>query len=228
MREVQVGSNARIYSLDLHYSSGAAVVGAAVSIQTSSGEYSATSGNNGVASISIPNTVSLPNFVVATADNSNIQPEARAFPGNASTVQNETVICNSAPSRILVKERRLRHLGDNNYTGSENSQLQISTEGTSLSYSFSLASVPSSMPHIRLFARGVEEGTQLKINGITVDRLGDSSPDGDLSRYNFQLTANPSTVFRVGNNTFTLETGYRANIQDWDDIEYCSMILYYP
>lgn len=220
--------NARVYAVTLKTSSSSPVSGATVSIQTREGEYRSATDKDGEAQIAIPNEVALPAFVIVTADHSTIMPEGRSLPGAQDSNTNRTITCEPAPSRILVREAALHHVGDDHYTGDPNSQLQISTEGVRQSFAFSLSGIPGSMPYIRFFARGIQRRTKIQINGVTVNHLGDSSADGDLSRYSFQLTANPATVFRTGTNVLTVETGYDSSIDDWDDIEFCGLLLYYP
>lgn len=220
--------NSRVYAVTLQTSSSSPVRGAAVSIQTAAANYGATTDDDGKAQIAIPNDVVLPAFVIVTADHSSIMPEGRSLPGAQDSNTSRIIICEPAPSRTLVREAALHHIGDDHYTGDPNSQLQISTEGVRQSFAFSLSGIPGSMPYIRFFARGIQRRTKIQINSITVNHLGDSSADGDLSRYSFQLTANPATVFRAGTNVLTLETGYDSSIDDWDDIEFCGLLLYYP
>lgn len=220
--------NARVYTITLKSKSSSPIRAASVSIQTAASNYMTTTGNDGIAQFTISNEESLPVFVIFTADHSSIMPEALTLPGAQDSNANQTIICEPAPSRVLVREAALHHLGDDYYGGSENSQLQIRTEGLEYSYSFVLNEIPSSMPYIRFYARGIQYGTQIKINGITVDRLADSDPQGDISRYRGQLTANPATVFRRGTNRLTIATVYDSSIDDWDDIEFCSLLLYYP
>jgi hypothetical protein len=166
--------------------------------------------------------------VIATVDHSSIKPHAASVPGAKNSNNNKSITCEAAPSRVLVREVKLHHLGNDYYTGPENSQLQIVTEGVELSYSFYLSSIPSSMPYIRIFARGVQCRTEVKINGISTDYLGESTANGDLSRYSFRLTANPATVFKIGTNYLRIRTGYYSEHDPWDDIEFCSLLLYYP
>lgn len=219
--------NSRVYTVTLQIAS-TPVRGASVSIETESNQYVATSDENGKAELAIPNEVPLPPLVIVTADHSSIKPEARALPGSQDSDVSRSITCEASPSRVLVREAALHHIGDDDYGGEPNSQLQISTEGTRLSFTFNLASIPSSMPYIRVFARGIQYPLQIKINGITTDRFGNSPSDGDLGRYTYQLTANPATVFRAGSNVLTLESYYRTNEDDWDDLEFCSLLLYYP
>lgn len=219
--------NVRSYNFIIQTTS-SYIHGAVVSIKTRQQNYTTTTNNKGKCEISISNEVLLPEFLIVTVDHSSIKPHAISVPGEKNSNSNKTINCESAPSRVLVREARLHHLGDDSYTGSENSQLQIATEGVELSFSFYLSSIPNSMPYIRIFARGVQHPTEIKINGITTDRLNNSNVNGDLSFYKGQLTASPSTVFKKGTNIFSIKTFYRSSFYDWDDIEFCGLLLYYP
>ncbi len=207
---------------------GSTLTGASVTIQTNFDYYSATTDNNGKCSIKIPNEVSLPTYVIATVDHGSIRPKAFSVSGSADASGDKAVSCQSLPSEVLVKEVALHHLGNDQYDGSANSQHQLSTEGIERSFEFYLSSIPSTMPYIQVYARGIEHPTEIIINGITTDKLGDSYADGDLSYWDAQLTANPSTVFQVGYNTITIKAGANNASDPWDDIEFCGLMLYYP
>jgi hypothetical protein len=214
----------RQYNVRVLRSGTVPVSGALVNILTASGLYSGTTNGDGRAGLKIGNDVSLPPYVVVTINHPTIMPEAGVLPGNTGATAGGTFNCSSAPSRVLVREVTLHHLGDDMFGGSENSQLQIPSEGLERSFAFDLASIPGSMPRIRLFARGVQGPLEIKINGIITDRLADSPTSGALGLYHFVLTANPRTVLRVGRNVLTLRT---SHLSDWDDLEFCSLLLYY-
>lgn len=183
----------------------------------------------GIAVIEIPNDTKLPQKTVGLVyESSVIMPEGINFSGAESVVETQTIKCEPIPSTVIIYEPHLRHIGNDYYTTEPNSQLQIPTEGLKISYSFNLSNIPNIMPYIRFCARGIEGKTKIKINNITVDQLGNSSPDGSLSKYNFQLTADPHTVLKTGTNILTFETAYITELEDWDDIEYCALLLYYP
>ncbi len=219
--------NIRSYSFVIQTSS-SLIQGAIVSIQTSRQNYSGTTNNKGKCEISISNDVSLPEFVIVTVDHSSIKPHALSVPGAKNSNSNKSVTCESAPSQVLVREVTLHHIGDDHYAGPENSQLQIWSEGIEQSFNFYLSSIPGSMPYIRIFARGVQRRIEVKINGIATDYLGNSAANGDLSLYKFQLTANPATVFKRGTNLLSIKSIYDSSCDDWDDIEFCGLLLYYP
>lgn len=218
----------RVYTVTLNTVSSSPVSNATLSLRAGDKQYVVATDQNGKADLTIPNDVELPPFAIITADHASIMPEARTFSGAINTNARRTITCEPAPSRVLVREVNLHHIGDDHYSGDPNSQLQIPAQGVRLSFAFNLSGIPNRMPNIRFYARGIQRRTQIKINNITVDYLGNSSADGDLILYSFQLTANPSTVLRVGTNVLTIETVYYEANVDWDDLEFCSLLLYYP
>ena len=217
--------NARSYKFNVTRSS-SVLANASVSIQTSYKYYHGVTDNQGKCQIIIPNEVTLPTFVIVTVDHNSIMPYALSVPGSDNSNSDKSVNCQNAPSKVLLKEVNLHHLGNDNYGGAANSQHQLLIEGIERSFSFYLSSIPSSMPRIQLYARGIEEPTEIIFNGITTDKLQNSAYNGDLSRYDGQLTANTHTVLHAGNNTFTIKTAIN-NDSDWDDIEFCGLLLYY-
>ena len=83
------------------------------------------------------------------------------------------------------------------------------------------------MPKIRFFARGIQHPTEIWINGIIVNHLGNSNPNGDLSLYDFQLSGAPQSLLKLGSNMISIMTAAYDPISDlWDEIEFCSLALY--
>lgn len=220
-------ANVRSYSFMVNRDQGA-LANATVSILTGRGAYAQTTDGNGHCEINIPNTIDLPDFVIATIDHDDIRPGAVALSGSFNSNSSKVVNCRRLPSVVLVKETPLHHLGNDQYGGAANSKHQLPTEGIQLSFGFQLAGIPHTMPHLQLYIRGVEHPTEIIINGIRTDRLANSAPNGDLSYLDAQLTANPNTVFRRGYNTLTIKTGANTASDPWDDIEFCGLLLYYP
>lgn len=219
-------ADSRAYNFSVALNS-SALSSAVVAIRTTAQNYSASTDGQGKCRITIPNSVDLPAYVIVTVDHSSIKPNAFSVSGSSNANGNKTVNCTNAPSNVLLKEAMLHHLGDDYYTGDPNSQHQLRTEGLSKSFYFNLSGIPSTMPRLQIFARGIQNPTEIILNGIATDYLNNSSSNGDLSQYDTQLTANPQTVLRTGSNTLTIKTGLH-NSSDWDDIEFCGLLLYYP
>lgn len=200
---------------------------ATVSIQTADKDYSGFTDSEGKCQIIIPNGAILPDFLIVTVDHNNVKPRGFSVSGSTNTNSNKVVTCSKAPSKVLVKEVTLHHLGNDQYSGSANSQHQLPTEGIEIPFSFYLSSIPGTMPYLQIFARGVQHSTKIIVNGQIVNTLGDSSPDGDLSFYDFDLNGNPANILKIGFNTLTIKTGENNESDPWDDIEFCALLLYY-
>jgi len=201
-----------------------------VSIATENQDYSVETDNEGNCQINIPNTVALPEYVIATIDHNGIRPYALSVSGAINAKSNIPMNCQNVPSRVLVKQVALHHLGDDIYNGSENSQLQLPAEGSEKSLTFTLTSIPGSMPRLRIYTRGVQRTGQIQINGRIVGTLNESALNGDLSLWDFQLNAAGSSlsqIFRIGNNVLKIKPGLSGGSDTWDDIEFCALLLYY-
>jgi hypothetical protein len=219
--------DSRNYNFTVTNNSSSLIANALVQIPTGSGSYSANTGSDGKCHISIPNTVTLPTYVVATIDNAQYMPEATTVLGQSDQNANRSIRCASPPNRFYVREVGLHHLGNDNYDGSANSQLQLPSQGTSVSFSFYLDQAPGLMPYIRIYARGIEYPTRIKINGYITNTLGNSASNGDLSFYSFRLSGNPAQYFKSGNNVLTIETAPTGLSNDpLDDMEFCALAMY--
>jgi len=222
-----VTEEVRNYTFQVSNTSSGPIAGVAAIIRLPGVVYQGSTDQNGSVSIPVPSNVTLPDYVVVTIDHSKYMPAAVTVPGGQHCTVSRAVTCTSSPSQTLVREVRLHHLGDNRYGGDPNSQLQITSEGIQMSFKFNLSSVSSLMPYLRLYGRGIQYDTKVKINGTQVSNLQNSPSNGDLGFYNGLLGGKASTLLHKGINTLELETGYDASIKDYDDIEFCSLLLYY-
>ena len=216
----------RVYRVQVRYPSMTPVENATVRIKLDGTVFTQSTGEDGWCRIPVSNSVDLPTFVIASIDHHSIMPAAITLSGAENSRDTHIVDCSLAPSRIYVKDVDLHHLGNDIYGGPENSQLQISTEGIEHSYQFQLASLPGRMPRYRIYARGVQRGTEIIINGHITNVLGDSDSDGSISQYDHRVTGQPQSILRVGTNILTIKTGANNGQDPWDDIEYCSLLLY--
>ncbi len=218
---------ARTYNVRVLSPSSGPLAGASVMVQTRSQNFVSSTDANGVAAVVIPNTVTLPSQVIIMATHWSIMPEARTCPGDLNAIANPTISTVAMPASMLVRDVYLHHLGNDLYGGDPNSQLQLASEGLEHSYSFSLGGVPNYMPVIRVFARGVQYPTQIKINGVVVNSLANSSGDGALSLYNFRLAGSPGNLLRSGVNTLSIRTASVGGSDPYDDIEFVGLVLYF-
>lgn len=217
----------RTYDVKVLTPGSAPLADATVLLQTARQNYVMSTNSDGMARISLSNSVPLPPWVVIVATHATIMPEARTCPGGPGATASPVISTLPMPSTLLVRDVYLHHLGNDEYGGSANSQLQLPTEGISRSYSFILAGNPQAMPRIRLFARGVEHPTGVYINGTRVNTLAASPSDGSIASYAFRLSGSPTSLLHTGTNTLTIKTAPYQPSDPWDDIEYCGLMLYY-
>lgn len=220
--------NSRSYSFTISRNN-SALASSSVSIQTINQNYAATTDNEGKCKIVIPNTVSLPSYTIVTIDHSSIKPYCLSVSGASNANSNLPINCTNIPSIVRLREVALHHLGDDSYSGSANSELQIPTEGLEKSFSYNLPATPGIMPRIQIYARGIENNANIFCNGIPTGILGNSYANGDLTLYDFQLGGTANTIFHAGTNIITIKTKINSsNSSDWDDIEFCGLLIYYP
>jgi hypothetical protein len=130
----------RSYSVTVRSPSSSPLSGASVLLQTPGQNYLVTTNGQGVATLTIPNSVTLPGWVVLVATHATIMPEALSCPGAPSTTSSPVISTLAIPRSLFVRDVYLHHLGNDFYDGAANSQLQLATEGVSHSYTFSISS----------------------------------------------------------------------------------------
>jgi hypothetical protein len=200
-----------------------------VSIETRNQNYTVTTDNDGKCKIDIPNSINLPSYTIVTIDHSSIKPYCLSVSGASNANSNLPINCTDVPTIVRLRQVDLYHLGNDQYSGSANSQLQLPSEGLEKSFSYSLPATPGIMPRIQIYARGIQHSVKIFCNGVATGSLANSPLSGDLSLYDFQLSGNANTIFRGGNNIITIKTGATGLSNDpWDDIEFCGLLLYYP
>jgi hypothetical protein len=124
----------------------------------------------------------------------------------------------------LVPE--VHHIGNSNYSGTQNSQFQYpKAEGSSFSKSFYVTSSQRSSVRakLRLIAKGVQCLNTIKINGILVAQLNNSPNDGSYRSYEFAL--DPRSLKEDDSNTFTVEAVTCSF--DMDDFEFAHAQLFF-
>jgi hypothetical protein len=226
-KKEEIKTETRTYNFTIS-SSSSTLSNASVSIQTKSQNYTATTDNDGKCLINIPNSVSLPTYTIVTIDHSSIKPNCLTVSGEANANYSIPINCANLPTIVRLKEISLHHLGNDQYSGSANSQLQLPTEGLEKTFSYNLPATPGVMPRIQIYARGVQHSAQILSNGTLVGSLNDSNSSGDLSLYDFQAKGTANTIYRAGTNYITIKTGATGNSSDpWDDIEFCGILIYY-
>ncbi len=124
---------------------------------------------------------------------------------------------------------RITHLGDQNFTGSANSQLQVSSSGTRINVRLGpiskaqIAQYPAGLC-IVLDVRGLETVAQpnrITLNSQSQD-MSPSASDGSFSRQSYCFTdvySGDASRF----NTLIIEAGHNSSGSDYDDFEFINV-----
>jgi len=226
--ELEPKTESRSYSFMVTRSN-STLSNAIVNIATHGKNFSATTDANGKCKINVPNNINLPTNTIVTVDHSSIKTYCLTVSGSQNAVPSLQVNCVNAPSIVRLRSVALNHLGNDNYSGSANSQFQLPSVGLEKSFSYNLPATPSIMPRLQVYARGIQHPVKIYSNGVLTGTLNNSSSNGDLSLYDFPLYGNASAIYHSGSNVLTIKTGATGNSNDpWDDIEFCGLMLYYP
>ena len=157
------------------------------------------------------------------------------FPGaidiaEADLVEGLHVVMRLTPvNRFVVPlddEARVRHLGNDEYTGLINSQFQKRAEGTSVRFVFEL-DADQMPPHVDraeivMLAKGAQLPNPLFVNDIRLRRtLSDSPADGSFGEASFWV---PLELLRVGRNELEIHA-IRQPGTDIDDFEIVNVRL---
>lgn len=128
------------------------------------------------------------------------------------------------PNEVILEiEPQLHHLGDDNYSGSVNSQFQKNTEGIDFSRFFEISSsLYSSFENATLTfeAKGIQIGGNLRINDVYYS-LPSSPSGGGYETYTITLAKD---AYHSGNNELSMFS--EANVfGDNDDFEFSNIVL---
>lgn len=138
----------------------------------------------------------------------------------------DVTIFNASSSGPLY---RITHLGDQNFTGSANSQLQVSSSGTRVNVRLGpiskaqMAQYPAGLC-IVLDVRGLETVAQpnrITLNSQSQD-MSPSASDGSFSRQSYCFTdvySGDASRF----NTLIIEAGHNSSGSDYDDFEFINV-----
>jgi len=138
----------------------------------------------------------------------------------------DVAILNPASSGPLY---RITHLGDQNFTGSANSQLQVSSSGTRINVRLGpiskaqVAQYPAGLCLV-LDVRGLEnvaQPTRITLNSQS-QNMNASASDGSFSRQSYCFTdvySGDASRF----NTLIIESGNNSSGTDYDDFEFINV-----
>lgn len=121
--------------------------------------------------------------------------------------------------RIITVERDLHHLGDDQYGGPENSQLELPSEGSELTLGFQVNGDQLKYENVTLSirSRGTQAPNPVMVNGYDVGpNLCCSPDDGGFWVQRWSLS---SSILDEGRNVVRIEsteTGYSYDIDDFE------------
>lgn len=130
-------------------------------------------------------------------------------------------VIQSSDNFVAIEKRpSVHHLGDDSFSGSQNSQFQRNTEGGSLSRSFNLSADQANQSELVLIwvAKGLQLPNTISINGNSVAMTDNSNIDGSFTEQSITLPV--SGMLNQGANTLSVESAMDTFSNDLDDFEF--------
>jgi len=174
--------------------------------------------------------INVPTHVAVTASSKGYTPEARNVSAE-SLKRGARAVFLLWPERlevvVLEPDPQVRHLGNDEFTGSINSQFQMASEGVVYSRRFVLehnqVAPAIKRAEIRLLAKGAQTRNQIRINGRLVERrLTDSPSDGSFGEIRARF---PVKWLRTGRNVIEIRS-VRERGTDLDDFEFVNIRIH--
>jgi len=191
------------------------IAGANISVPLSDKVYSATTDDYGDYLLYIPQSVKFPNFFAGTVYKDGYLPNIIEFEysdGKLYYYDSSPILQQSTEADIIFwKGLTVTHLGDDTYSGSANSQLQVPDSGLTFEESFTLSSQQISKYQyltVSMYARGVQTGEDCD-NKIVVENtkkiypktFSDTAEDGSFTavsyRFDLKSLSPGATVLKI-------------------------------
>lgn len=223
---------------------GAPYSGAEVSVPLGPVIYTEFTDDNGNYSLRVPAN-EVPDLVVLSIWQVGRSPQVRTWadlaPGATAVLTAPATLPQLGPGEKAFSEAVfVRHLGDDSFSGAENSQLQTQSIGTYWVNEFTVSQVDIDQGNqfiVSMLIRGVQgsicpqdqiglwqfdEATQTQTNAIPfVQNLGDSDPNGGYSN---ALYAFNTSNFLPGRRTFLSINSGACSGSDFDDFEFVQVV----
>ena len=203
--------------------SGAGVAGAQVSLDLINSNSQnnavvlATTDGSGAFSLVAPNNL-LPDSFVLVVTSEGYRPEVVIYNNNNETSINADIELVRASSDFTVIESNptVHHLGDDTFSGSENSQFQRTAEGLSLQRNFNVTAdqAGSSEIFLRWVAKGIQYDNSILINGQLISTTPATSIDGSFDAQSISLGVNGVLV--EGANTIEIRSEIGVSYDDFE------------
>jgi len=127
--------------------------------------------------------------------------------------------------KVIVIDNQLHHLGDNYYTGSLNSQFQMSAEGLQYSKSFTVdeSQLEYSTALLKITNKGAGLSNQITLNGQSIGSLCCSPYDGSYETLQWTVDMN---ILKQGSNQITINSAINPDdSSDHDDFEFTDIMI---
>jgi hypothetical protein len=172
----------------------------------------------------------VPTHVAVTASADGYAPEARNVSAESLRKGAQAVFL-LEPDRlevvVLEPDPQVHHLGNDEFTGSINSQFQKASEGIVYARRFMLTrdQVPPVIKRaeIRLLVKGAQTRNEIRVNGHLVERRLTGSPgDGSFGEIRARI---PASWLREGRNSIEIKS-VRERGTDLDDFEFVNVTIH--
>lgn len=179
----------------------------------------ASTDSTGSFTLVAPNNL-LPSSFVLVVTSEGYRPEVVIYNNNNETsieAQVEMVRL-SSDFTVIEANPRVHHLGDNSFSGSENSQFQRSAEGITLTRNFNVNAAQANAAQISLrwVAKGIQSENTVVINGQELSITPQTNADGSFNAQSILLDV--SGVLVEGGNTIDIVSS--GDVVDFDDFEF--------
>jgi hypothetical protein len=127
--------------------------------------------------------------------------------------------------KVIVIDNQLHHLGDNYYTGSLNSQFQMSAEGLQYSKSFTVDELQLgySKAYLIITNKGAGLSNQITLNGQSMGSLCCSPGDGSYGTLQWKVDM---SLLKKGSNQITINSALNPELSDdHDDFEFTDVMI---
>ena len=172
----------------------------------------------------------VPAHVAVSASNKGYTPEAKNVSAD-SLRRGARAVFLLTPERlevvVLEPDPQVHHLGNDEFSGSINSQFQMASEGLVYSRRFVLEEnqvAPAiKRAEIRVLAKGCQTRNEIRVNGRLVERRMTGSPgDGSFGEIRARF---PVKWLRAGRNTIEVKS-VRERGTDLDDFEFVNVRIH--
>lgn len=203
--------------------SGAGIDGANVSLDLINSDSQnnavvlSTTDADGNFSLIAPNDL-LPDSFVLVVTSEGYRPEVVIYNNNSDTsiTANVELVRESEDFTVIESKPTVHHLGDDSFSGSENSQFQRTAEGLSLVRNFNVTASQAGSTEIflRWVAKGVQYTNSILINGQLISTTPETSTDGSFDVQSISLDV--ENILFEGANTIEIRSEEGVSFDDFE------------